>query len=69
MADRPVRYAKLKELVAGRISGAFEAYRERKKELLKDRKKVRSALEAGAKKARRVAERTMEDVRKKTGLR
>lgn len=69
LAGSQVRYGDLKKRVAEVVSDAFADYREKKTALMKDPKKVRKILDAGAKKARKIAAATMEDVRKKTGLR
>lgn len=69
LAGEKVRYGDLKARVAEVISLHFKDYRETKKALMKNPKKVRKILETGAKQARKVAQKTMEDVRKKTGLR
>lgn len=68
-AAQPIKYGDLKKLVATRIAEHFADFRERRKALAKDPEKVREILDAGAKKARKVAQATMEDVRKIIGVR
>lgn len=65
----PVKYGMLKERVAAVVAGAFADYRAEKKKLMKHPEKIREMLRAGGEKARVIAQATMEDVRKKTGLR
>jgi tryptophanyl-tRNA synthetase len=69
LAESPVKYGNLKKLVAKIISDYFAEHRARKAELLKDRFAISERLEAAGRRARVIAERTMEDVRRKTGLR
>lgn len=69
LGGEKVKYGDLKERVAEVISLHFKDYRENKKALMANPKKLRKILDAGAKQARKVAQKTMEDVRKKTGLR
>lgn len=68
-AAQPIKYGDLKKLVAMRTAEYFADFRERRKTLAKDPKKVREILDLGAKKARKVAQATMEDVRKTIGIR
>ncbi len=69
LKSQPVRYGAMKERVAKVVAGAFAEYRAEKKKLLKHPEKIRTILRAGGEKARAAAMKTMEDVRKKTGLR
>jgi tryptophanyl-tRNA synthetase len=66
--DGSIRYVDLKDLVAVRIAEHFADFRKKRAELLKRPAKVRKVLAAGAKSARKVAERTMNEVRRKVGL-
>lgn len=68
-ATQPIKYGDLKKLVATRIAEHFADFREKRKALAKDPEKVRAILDAGAKKARKVAQATMEEVRKTIGIR
>lgn len=68
-AGEKVSYGALKNRVAEVIGLHFAEYRERKKKLLASPGKVLKALEDGAKRARKAAEATMKEVRRKTGLR
>jgi tryptophanyl-tRNA synthetase len=69
LAAQPIKYAQLKELVAERIAERFAPFRERKKELEKDPAEVDRLLEDGARRASEVARRTMEEVRRRIGVR
>ena len=69
LAGKTVRYGDLKRRAAEAVADGLVDYREKKTALMKDPKKVRKILDAGAKKARKIAVATMEDVCKKTGLR
>ena len=61
-------YAALKSETAELLIGALEPFRKKKKGLLSREIYVKEILRAGARKARTVAEATMEDVRSKIGL-
>jgi len=61
-------YADFKKSLAQVIIEALEPLRKKRKELLSREVYVREILSQGAKKARSIAQSTMEEVRKKTGL-
>ncbi len=67
--DGSIRYGDLKTKVAEAISTEFAGFRKRRADLLKHPAKIKSALALGAKKAQRVADKTMKEVRQLTGLR
>jgi tryptophanyl-tRNA synthetase len=69
LAESPVKYGNLKKLVAERIAANFADYRDNKADLLRNRGTISEILAAGGAKARAIAQKTMEDVRRKTGLR
>ena len=69
LATPPIKYGELKMLVAKRIAEHFAEFRKHRAELAKNPKKVRAALDQGAKKARTVAAKTMRDVRVRIGIR
>lgn len=69
LKDQPVKYGELKKRAAEIVADGFAAYRDAKAGLLKDPGAVREILAEGGKKARAIATKTMDDVRKKTGLR
>lgn len=69
LAESPVKYGALKERVAGIVADAFADYRKKKAALLKDRTAILETLAAGGEKARAIAQKKMEEVRMKTGLR
>jgi tryptophanyl-tRNA synthetase len=58
-----------KKLLFGRMNEELSPIRERAAALEKDPDTVRDVLETGAKRCKALAERTMEEVRRKTGLR
>lgn len=66
---KKVSYKELKEKVADEIIEHFSLYRKHKKALEADPAKVRKILSDGADRAARVAAKTMDEVRKKVGLR
>jgi tryptophanyl-tRNA synthetase len=68
-AQQPIKYADLKKLVAARVSDHFSAFRAARAKLAKDPGEVWAIMAEGAKRARAVARRTMEDVRARVGLR
>ena len=61
-------YATLKSETAELLIDVLEPFRRKKKELFSREIYVKEILKAGARKARTVAEATMEDVRSKLGL-
>ena len=66
---KTIRYADLKEAVAEAISVCFADFRIRRETLLQNPGHLSDILIAGAEKARGVAARTMEDVRRLVGVR
>lgn len=69
MAAQPIKYGDLKKLVATRIAEHFAFFRANRAKLAADPDKVYRILADGAKKARTVAEKTMNDVRTRIGIR
>lgn len=65
---RDAKYSEFKSALADVIIAAVESIQEKRAELLKDKKKIMAVLADGAARARAVAERTMAEVREKTGL-
>ncbi len=63
-----IRYIQLKEVLAKSIANYFKPFREKRKELLKKKKYVLDVLEEGRKKAMKVANQTLSEVKKKIGL-
>jgi len=63
-----LRYVELKDAVAEAMIAGLTPIRERRAELLADRKKIVSILEEGAKRARAVAQATMREVRERMGF-
>lgn len=64
-----VGYGHAKKMLKAKIDAYFGPFREKRKELAKDPATVEDILQAGAKRARVEAEKTMDLVRKATGLR
>ncbi len=62
-------YGEVKKDLVERVWDTFAPYRTRREELLADREWLGKILHDGAEKARAVAEKTMKEVREKTGLR
>lgn len=69
LAESPVKYGDLKKLVAKTVADFFAEHRAKKAHLLKNRAEIIEKLETGGLRARVIAQKTMEDVRRKTGLR
>ena len=62
------RYSDLKTELAGVISDHFAKFRDKKKKLMAKPKDIRKVLNAGSKKAGKVATKKMEEIKKKVGL-
>jgi len=62
-----LKYSELKEKLATDIANYFAGFRERKKKITE--KEIKKVLDQGAKKAQKVAQETMAEVRKKIGIR
>ncbi len=62
------KYSDFKKALGELIVSVLAPIQARRAELLKDKKAIMTILEDGAKKAKAVAEKTMAEVRKKTGL-
>jgi len=67
--DGTIRYGDLKAAVAEAVSSTFAGFRVRRQELLANHNEIASLLIDGAKKAKAVAEATMNDVRERVGIR
>jgi len=67
--QKQIKYKDLKEAVAEEIIEHFSLFRRKRALLEKDPVKVKKILLAGAKQASKIAQITMEEVRKKVGLR
>lgn len=66
--DGSIKYSELKSVLADSIANYFAEFREKKAELLDDKQKIAQILADGAEKARQVAQKTMLEVKEKTGL-
>jgi tryptophanyl-tRNA synthetase len=64
-----LKYSDLKDVVANTIISHLEPFQERRKELEEQKEEVAEILIEGAKSARKIARRTMEEVREKIGVR
>lgn len=67
--DGSIRYGDLKADLGGAISGYFEEFRLRRAQLLKNHDEIADILAHGAEKAGIIAQKTMEEVRVKVGIR
>lgn len=67
--DGSLKYVELKDLIAARIAEHFHEFRKQRTLLQKNPAKVRGVLKRGGAKVRSVAKKTMDDVRRATGLR
>jgi tryptophanyl-tRNA synthetase len=67
--DGSIRYGDLKQIVATAIAKEFEAFRQRRSELLEKHDEIAEVLIVGAEKAKAVAVSTMQEVRKHIGIR
>lgn len=67
--DKTIRYGDLKKELSTAIAEKFAGFRTERAKLLKDTKKLEKIMSAGAAKAKKVAEKTMIEIRKITGLR
>jgi len=66
--DKTIRYGDLKKVLASNIAKEFEEFRKKRAELLKNPKKLDKIMAIGAKKAQKVADKTMGEVKKLVGL-
>ncbi len=67
--DGSIRYGDLKTDLANAISAYFEEFRIRRNQLLSNHDEIADVLNRGAEKARSIAQKTMEEVRRKVGIR
>lgn len=63
-----LKYSDLKNALSRDIAEYFSEFRKKKKEIMQNPKKIEEILADGAKKAKKVAQKTMEEVRKKVGI-
>lgn len=68
VAKNDVKYGELKEALANAISQYFAPYREKRKKLANDPKHVKEVLAQGAKKAQKIAQETLNEVKSKIGV-
>ena len=64
-----LRYSDLKDVVANTIIGHLTPFQERRKELEAQKEKIAEILINGAEQAQEIAQKTMEEVREKIGVR
>jgi len=67
--DGTIRYGDLKTDLANALSGYFEDFRTRRAQLLKNHDEIAAILSHGAEKAMPIAQKTIEEVRVKVGIR
>lgn len=63
-----IKYSDLKETLAKDIANHFEEFRQKKQELMNNKKQILEILAEGARKARKTAGQTLTEVKEKTGL-
>lgn len=63
-----IKYVEMKKALAKEIAKAFEPFRKRRAELVKKPNYIKKVLEKGEKKARKMAQETIKEVKKKIGL-
>ena len=66
--NQTIKYGELKKATAVAVADYFSDFREKRKTLLAEPEKIKAILEDGARRARRVAGITMEQVRKIIGI-
>jgi tryptophanyl-tRNA synthetase len=66
--DKTIRYGELKTALAEAVSNYFADFRDRRKALLDDEKKLVKILEEGLEKAQKVAQKTISETKKMIGL-
>lgn len=67
--DGSLKYVEIKDLIAERIAEYFADFRKKRAALLKNPTGIKRIFKTGGLKARQIAKKTMDEVRKKTGLR
>jgi tryptophanyl-tRNA synthetase len=67
--DGSIRYGDLKTDLSNAISGYFEEFRTRRSQLLKNHDEIADTLAHGAQKASAFAQKTMQEVRERVGIR
>jgi tryptophanyl-tRNA synthetase len=68
LGEGTIKYSELKETLAKQISEYFAEFRERKRQLTADKKKLTEVLAEGSQKAKAVSSKTLEEVKQKIGL-
>lgn len=63
-----IKYSEMKKVLAEDIAKAFESFRKKRTELTKKPNYIKEVLKEGEKKARKIAQETMVEVKKKIGL-
>lgn len=63
-----VKYSELKKVLSKSISEYFKKFLEEKKKLMESPEKIEKILSDGAKKAQKVANKTLDEVKKKVGI-
>jgi len=66
--NKKIKYVELKNAIAKDIADYFEKFRERRKELSRQPRKVEKILDGGAKRAKIIAQKTLQEVKQKMGL-
>ena len=68
LENQDIKFSELKDALAEDIANYFKDFREKRKELEKNPKKIKKILDEGAEKARVIAQETMKEVKEKVGL-
>mgnify|MGYP000205045088 CR=1 FL=1 len=68
LKDGSIKYSELKTVLGESISSHFSEFREKKKELMANPKKLQKILAQGAEKARIMGQKTLSEVHQKIGL-
>ena len=68
IAKKDIKYSELKQSLALAISQYFAPYRKKRKELEKKPEYIEKVLKEGAEKAQKVAQKTLNDVKKQIGV-
>jgi tryptophanyl-tRNA synthetase len=66
--DKTIKYSELKPALTEAIVAHLKPIQEKREKLLKDKKYVEKVLEDGAKRAKEIASKNMEEIKKKIGI-
>jgi len=66
---KKIKYSEVKQVLAKDIANHFKKFRQERERLAKDPNRVWEKLEEGSKKAQKIAQKTLQEVKEKVGLR